>query len=212
MENKTKVVLNAERFDKNSFLVCIIEMPELPEGIKSADFYTECAVVGVTGTDEDENVVGAVYLSMDEKEAIGDQLSNSCVPIDKWVWCNLYEEDRPEHVNLIASIIKKNGNPAEIERVLEIPQGFLEKMSNQDSVLPEELTLLKMINRFPELINVAANNFKIPDHKEAIEYIKKKGGVSRWKDTNNRMSMLLYDAAEAGLVKSILGPDHWVLL
>ena len=78
-----------ERNNYNSFMVALLPVPKLPEGIKRAEYFTECAVVGVNDVDGNE-LYGACFLTADEKDVIGDALADKCAEIGKWYWCNLY--------------------------------------------------------------------------------------------------------------------------
>jgi len=78
-----------ERNDHNSFMVALLPVPALPEGIKRAGYFTECAVIGVNDVDGNEHY-GACSLTPDEKDVIGDALADKCAEMGKWYWCNLY--------------------------------------------------------------------------------------------------------------------------
>lgn len=84
-----KVEIHLERYDHFSFLVVLVPVPELPVGIKSADNFSECAVIAINDVDGNE-LYGGVVLSADEKDLIGEAMSDKCVKPNQWVWCNLY--------------------------------------------------------------------------------------------------------------------------
>lgn len=83
------VEINTQRKDGNSFMVALIATPALPEGIKRADYFTECAVVAVNDVGGN-GLYSAVELSADEKSIIGDALAEKCAKMGTWFWCNLY--------------------------------------------------------------------------------------------------------------------------
>lgn len=70
-------------------MVALIPALPIPSDLMTNEIVTGCAVIAAN--DENENGIYAyVHLESDEKEFIGDALANACVPMNTWVWCQLF--------------------------------------------------------------------------------------------------------------------------
>lgn len=84
--------LHAQIYDvkhtKDSFLVALLPIPSIPVYMCPAKELTECAIIAANVDNCD--TFSYVNLESDEKEVIGDALSNACAKMSKWYWCNLF--------------------------------------------------------------------------------------------------------------------------
>ena len=89
-DNKYRVELSESKINEHSFLVALIPSLPIPIEFKTLPTITNCAVIAAHDSNGD-GVYGYIHFEEDEKQFIGDCLSNACVPLNTWVWCNLYE-------------------------------------------------------------------------------------------------------------------------
>lgn len=84
-----RVELSNTKVDENSFMVALIPALPIPTELNAMKTITNCAVIAANDEAGNE-IYSYVHLESDEKELIGDCLSEACVPMSKWVWCNLF--------------------------------------------------------------------------------------------------------------------------
>lgn len=88
MQRELRVELSEKKIGK-AFMVALIPALPIPSDLMTNEIVTGCAVIAAN--DENENGIYAyVHLESDEKEFIGDALANACVPMNTWVWCQLF--------------------------------------------------------------------------------------------------------------------------
>lgn len=90
MKRKLRVVLSNEKTIPESFLVAIIPALPIPEDLPKIEAITNCAVIAAND-DEGNGIYSYVHLEDDEKQYIGDALSNACAKLNTWYWCELYD-------------------------------------------------------------------------------------------------------------------------
>ncbi len=74
---------------KNAFLVAMIPALPLPTTLVTSEIVTGIAVIAANDVDGG-GVYSYVHLEADEKEFIGDTMVGACIPMNTWVWCELF--------------------------------------------------------------------------------------------------------------------------
>lgn len=90
------VKFHNSRYDKHSFLVAMVPVPDLPKDLElNPDIpVTGCAIVAASISTGTTTLWAYTHLEAGEKEAIGIALSESCHFMNTWIWCNLYHKER----------------------------------------------------------------------------------------------------------------------
>lgn len=91
------VEINYEKKNEHSFLVALVPAPAIPDCYEEDKeiMLSNCAVVAANHSHEG-GTWAYVHLERGEKQAIGDALSDSCVKMGWWYWCNLYSAGEDE--------------------------------------------------------------------------------------------------------------------
>ncbi len=84
-----RVVLSKSKKTTHAFMVALIPALSIPEGLKSLDTISDCAIIAANDEGGNE-IYSYVHLEKDEKQFIGDALANACAPMNEWFWCELF--------------------------------------------------------------------------------------------------------------------------
>lgn len=87
---RAEISPNKIRPNVNAFLVSVVNIPKVPEGIEFAEHFTNRALVAINDVDGNEKYSG-VFLVEKEKEIIYKELNGWDCAENEWHWCNLYE-------------------------------------------------------------------------------------------------------------------------
>lgn len=91
MERELRVVLSKDKKTEHAFIVALIPVPQIPPELKCSSIVTDCAVVAANDIDGN-GIYSYATLDPEEKQIIGDVLVSACVPINTWMWCELFDD------------------------------------------------------------------------------------------------------------------------
>ena len=82
--------ISDKRVDDNSYVVCLVSVPEFPEKKDELDPIVRTPLLAVCAATHDGAGWSFCNLYRDEKHIIGDKLIERKTPLDTWVWCTQY--------------------------------------------------------------------------------------------------------------------------
>lgn len=90
-----KIIISKERKTEYSFLAAIMPALPIPEYLEkihgTVDEITECVII-TASRDEESGKYGYMHFEKgSHKMVVGEALAEACVPLETWVWCELFE-------------------------------------------------------------------------------------------------------------------------
>ena len=91
MKRELRVIINPKKTTEESFMAALIDTPPFPKDVPTFDGFTGLAVIAANDQSTGQGIYGFSHLHSDEKAAIGDAMAEACVPINTWVWCEMFD-------------------------------------------------------------------------------------------------------------------------
>jgi len=82
--------ISDKRVDANSYVVCLVPVPEFPDKKDDLNPIVRTPLLSVCAAVHDDDGWSFCNLTADEKHIIGDKLLELKTPLNSWVWCTQF--------------------------------------------------------------------------------------------------------------------------